>query len=144
MYQEFRDSQQKKFDDFVRENAFFAFSNIQFEEGLKKLGIRGRKTESVLKHIVHAGAGMYLLKSAIPRYKELISDMDTEMCEHMKDLDFAEDAFYYELGNHEYCITFDPEPSCEALGYSLEEVIADDSLFKAFVNAKKKYIADCM
>ena len=143
MYREFRDSQQKMFDDFADKNAFFAFNDEQFEEGLKKLGIRGRKTESVSKNLVHAGAGMYLWKSAVPEYKSLISQLDKELREKMQNKRFAEEAFYYELGNHEYCITFDSEPAIEALGYTVDEVIADKKLFNAWCVAKRKYIAEC-
>ena len=35
-YQEMKKTVQKKYDDFLGEFAFFAFSNEQFEEGKKK------------------------------------------------------------------------------------------------------------
>ena len=36
-YQEMKKTVQKKYDDFLKEFAFFAFSNEQFKEGEKKL-----------------------------------------------------------------------------------------------------------
>jgi len=49
---------------------------------------------------------------------------------------FIFDMFDYELGNHEYNYTYDPEPALNTLGLTLEEVEADPFMAEAFKRAK--------
>jgi hypothetical protein len=44
--------------------------------------------------------------------------------------------FEYELANHEYSYTYDPEPALNTLGLTLEEVEADPIMADAFKRAK--------
>jgi len=46
-------------------------------------------------------------------------------CKKLANDQFLYDAFDYKLGNHEYCITWDIEPTLDALGLTEEEVEND-------------------
>ena len=56
----------------------------------------------------------------------------------MLDDNFLIDAIEYELGNHEYCITHDPEQTLNALGIDLEN--NDERVVGCFEIAKKNYL----
>lgn len=124
-------------------NAFpmmFAFSEDQFKEGMKKLGLEYGKDECKLLSI---SAGGFIRKSDAQAFKELFTSYGKRLSEKMRDHDFAVEAFYYELANHEYCITCDPTDALEALGLTVSDVEADQNLLKAFKEAREKYLKSC-
>ena len=48
--------------------------------------------------------------------------------------------FLYELGNHEYIFTFDPDETFAACGVTAEQVENDPVMKLAFANAKRDYL----
>ena len=94
-YQKRKEEEVGKFFD---DKGFFAYSNEQFEEGMKKLGLNPDDTGAILK----AGPGTFILKSAADEYHKLI--VNDDLIEFMQDEEFAVGAFFYEMGNHEYAI----------------------------------------
>ena len=50
------------------------------------------------------------------------------------------DMFLYELANHEYCITYDLEPTLAALQLTEDEVLNDDRLLNGLKLAKAEYL----
>ena len=80
---------------------FWAFSDEQFWEGAKKHGIKYKKDLKDVCRITHGG---FMRKDEVHLLHEWLS-MD-ELPEMMKDYDFAYDAFFYEMGNHEYHINW--------------------------------------
>lgn len=70
-YQELRDKQQKEFDAFP---CFFAFNQKQFDEGMKKLGLRPGDTDKIYRGVV----GMYYRKTDSPKLKEMVERHDRE------------------------------------------------------------------
>ncbi len=119
-------------------NAFpimFAFSNAQFDEGMRKLGFEPDQ----LDQIVSIGGGGFIRKSD----KQAMLDM---FARHQKEREAAiaadEDGtghayqmFLYELDNHEYCITMDLSDTLEACGLTHEEVNNNPNLLKALTRA---------
>ena len=63
---------------------------------MKKLGIED------IKDVRAIGGGGYCHKDTIPKLVEFTNSDNID--ELMKDPEFAEDAIYYEMGNHEYHI----------------------------------------
>ena len=61
----------------------------------------------------------------------------------MKDDQYAYEAFLYELGNHEFCITYEVEPTLAAIGLTEDEVLNDCRLAAIFKEAKRDYLASC-
>jgi hypothetical protein len=87
----------------------FAFSNQQFTEGKQKLGVTDNS------ELLSIGYGGYIRKTDREAYRDLLEAGDKELKEYLKEPEQLKDALIYELGNHEYCITYDLEPALEAL-----------------------------
>ena len=52
------------------------------------------------------------------------------------------DMFLYELGNHEYCITYDLEDTLDAVGLTVDEINADKRLLCGLKKALSQYLKD--
>lgn len=91
----------------------FAFSEKQLEEGLKELGVKREEVVSI-------GAGGFMRKTDREAFHVLFKKSNERMETALKDKAFMIDALIYELGNHEYCITYDPTDTLEALGLDIE------------------------
>lgn len=100
---------------------FWAFSNDQLTEGLNKIN-------ATVKDIVSIGAGGFILKTELQGFKDMLIRHELERKELKKDVKKLFDALVYELGNHEYCITYDPQDALDALGLTKEDV--DPELLK--------------
>ena len=98
-YQEYKDARQAEFDALP---IFWAFGDWQFNEQCEKLGIEPEKAGDYLYRF--GGNGFYL-KSDAEKIHAFINKEDP-LDELMKNPDFAYDAFYYEMGNHEYHINY--------------------------------------
>lgn len=138
-YTELRKSQQKIHDDFTNRYCFFAFSNEQFNEGMKKLGLKPSDTDKIYR----MGMGGFILRERSGEYHKLINALDKEMKDYMCNYDFAKDAFAYEMANHEYCLTYDIEEVLEALNLTAEDVNESVILHLALTAAKRQYFATC-
>lgn len=67
-----------------------------------------------------------------------------EMDEAIKsDDDFVYRMFVYELCNHEYCITYDLEPTLCACGLDEDDVLKDERLLRLLKKTKADYLASC-
>jgi hypothetical protein len=133
-YQELRSKQQAELNAFPM---FFAFNQKQFEEGMKSLGLKPTDT----KKIYSIGYGGYYRKSDAPAFHEMFQ-------RHTKELEdaiaadptgdgFIFDMFDYELANHEYNYTRDPEPTLDALGMTLEQIRTEPRLFHGWKKATR-------
>ena len=134
-YKEFKEKKQREFNSLP---LMFAFSNKQFEEGKKKLGV---KDDNELYSI---GGGGFIKKVDAPLLDEMVDRHNREYKELIQDDEFLYSAFYYELGNHEYCITLDPEDALDALWLTVEEMENDPRLMKIFLTAKRDYLENCI
>jgi len=94
-YTEYRTNWQREFDSLP---IFFAFSDSQFEACLKERGLTLNDLDKICKV-----AGGFALKTDIPVIREFVEKPDP-LADLMNDPTFAEDAFYYEMCNHEYGI----------------------------------------
>ena len=111
--------QQKKrhHDEFnAFDGIFFAFSNEQMKEGIEKHGVNENN------RVVNIGAGGFVLKSRLQDFKDLLKRQDTERARLRKDEKELIGAIVYELQNHEYCITGNPNDALDALGLTRDEV----------------------
>lgn len=93
-YEQIKDQQPVLFE------CFFAFSKEQFDEGLKKAGIKDKK-------ILSGGSGLYGTKEGITKLLSDYEKIDTEIAENCD----PQDVYNYEFGNHECSYTnHDEEP----------------------------------
>lgn len=133
-YRELRERQQEEFNKFPIK---FAFSQEQFERGMRELGLKPTDTKKVCKTV----AGGFLRKSDAPAMHEMLSrhqkEIEDEIDADKDGTGFVYDMFLYELQNHEYGYTWDTEETLESLGYTEEQVEADLKLKIGFEMAKK-------
>lgn len=135
-YQELRDKHQKEFGTFP---CFFAFDQKQFDEGMKKLGLRPRDTNK----IYHGTAGMYYRKTDSPKLKEMIERFDREHWDAIAGDQTGEgyilDMFRTELANHEFGYTYELGETLEELSLTRSQVKADPKLLHGLRLALEKY-----
>lgn len=128
--------QQKEVNDFPM---FFAFSNQQFAEGMKELGLTPDDTNKIYKL---GNTGGYYLRTDAERLHSMFDRHAQELEAAMKDADFAVGAFKYQLNNHEYCVTHDSSDALGALGLTDADVEGSKTLKSALSKAVKQYWSD--
>lgn len=129
---------------------FFAFSDEQFEKHLAERGLK--TTPEDLKKLCQFGNGGFYLKSDSDKIRNFIESDNLD--ELMKDPEFAEDAFYYEMGNHEYAINWQGDwdvCSCfcnckyddnkSGTDYLRENGYAEE-IINAYISARKRHMND--
>lgn len=105
-YTEYKQQRQAEFNALP---IFYAFSNDQLQEGMKKrwreAGRKGRcpLVKNAKKWIWAFGGGGYYFKFDAEEIRSFVTEPDP-IVELLKDPEFAYSAFYYEMGNHEYHI----------------------------------------
>lgn len=134
-YLELKRKHQKEVNDFP---FFFAFSNAQFEEGMRKFGLEPTDTDKIYKL---GNTGGFYLKTDAPRLKEMFDRHDREMSEGMKDDSFVASMFKYEMGNHEFQFSYDKEEILNACGLDLEDM--DERLESIWEKAREEYLDLC-
>ena len=115
----------------------FAFSNKQFTEMCTKLKI---KEENAKEKLFSIGGGGYILKDRSKAFHDMIDRHHEEAKEAMLDSEFAYSAFNYELGNHEYIVTYSVESTLDSLGLSFEDINSNKMLYEQLQKAKKYQI----
>ena len=134
LYVNLQDKHQAEYDAFPM---MFAFSNEQFEEGLKKL-------DAAPKEIVSLGYGSYIKKADISDFEKMITRLNNEKSEMLNNNDrYTYQAFLYELANHEYGYTYDIEPTLQALSLTADQVAKDHRLVTILNDARTEYLANC-
>lgn len=94
-----------------------AFSNEQFDEMMKKWGLRPDDTDKILS----IGYGSFIRKSDREALHEMVNRQAKEMDEAMKDIEFFKSAALYEMCNHEYGINMQADfDVINALGFNVE------------------------
>ena len=90
----------------------FAFSNQQLEQAKTKLGVTDTND------MVSLGGGGFMLEKDVQAYKDMLERHSKMRQEFLSDDDNLADALSYELGNHEYVVTYDCSDALAALGLS--------------------------
>ena len=116
----------------------FAFNQKQFEEGMKKIGLKPTDTDKVYGM---RGTGGFYKKTDHDKLSEMFDRHKEEMknaIESDKTGDnFIYDMFNYELSNHEYVITYSVDDTLNALGLTEEEVNNNPVLLHGLQKARK-------
>jgi hypothetical protein len=132
---------QKEVDEFP---FFFAFSNQQFNEGMKKFGLDPENDKDKIYKLGTTG-GFYLRTDA-DRLNEMFLRHAEEMAAAIAS-DKTGDGFIFqmftcELSNHEYCVSGDVSYTLEALGFTFDEVNGDKRLLRGLkkeIKSQPKY-----
>jgi hypothetical protein len=147
-YAEFRKADEERVNNLP---VFFAFSKERFREEMEKRGL----TENDTDKIYSLGAGGYYLKSD----REIVMKYFADRCKlsmYMADYDFAYEAFYYEMGNHEYHINYyqgdydvcscfgNPEWAGEEADgpYYLKQMEYGEETIRAYKDARRQFLKD--
>lgn len=142
-YTEYKNARQEGFNALP---IFWAFSNRQFEEAMQERGLTMQDTDKIFS----IGAGGFALKSDKDVILAFLNKEDP-LPELMKDQSFAEDAFCYEMQNHEYGINWQGDwDVCNCFGnceYATEksgpdylrEMGYDENVVNAYTLARRRY-----
>jgi hypothetical protein len=112
---------------------FFAFSNEQFDEGLKKLGVTKEEVYDI-------GLGGFIKKTSGESWYELLKRHHEEDKEAREDDDYVHQMFSYELSNHEFCVNQDPEDTLRIVGLDWEKLQKNERLLKIYLKAEEEYM----
>lgn len=147
-YTEYREQRQNEFSALP---IFFAFGRQQFREQMEKRGLTEDDTDKIYQL---GGTGGFYLRTDADKVRTYFNNPDP-LDELMKDYDFAYDAIYCEMGNHEYhinpyqgnwdvCSCFgnveyneadDPNEYFEQLGWESQTIRAYRDARRAFLKA---------
>lgn len=148
-YEEYKNQRQSEFNALP---IFFAFSMEQFAREMEKRGL----TVDDIDKVYRFGNGGFYLRSDAPIIREFMNKPDP-IRELMNDPEFAESAFYYEMGNHEYhintyqgdwdvCSCFGSCDYGEEKDYRdyLKEMGYSPEVISAFCTARDHFYEDCV
>lgn len=147
-YKEYKNARQEEFNNLP---IFYAFSDRQFAEQMEKRGLTVSDTDKIYKL---GNSGGFYLKSDADVITQFFNKPD-KLSELMKNYDFAVDAIYYEMADHEYHINWQADYDvCSCFGkikYT-EEVDELDQYFnqlgweevtrRAYYDARRKFYKD--
>lgn len=132
LYRSLRKIQQKRMDAVIEKYCFFAFSDAQFEEGMKKFGLTTQPED--LKKISRFYAGGYILKEHASELHAVIERNQQDFNEAVQDPvngeEFLRDAFTTSLFDHEFAVSGSAEDALDSLGMSLEEIRKDPKQYR--------------
>lgn len=118
-----------------------AFSSQQFNEMMKNFGLSISSEDC--RKIYSIGYGCYAKLEDKEKIDKCFDDHDKELTLFLEDYDNLKQAFEYELGNHEFCYTYDPTDTLRSLGFTYDDILHKPMVEKAFNEAKKKYLEWC-
>lgn len=130
LYIELSNKRAKEYEDFPK---FFAFGEDQLQEGLKKLN-------TTKEDIIGTGYGGFIRKSDKKAYIDMLHRHNTEHKANFNNKAYVYDMFRYELGNHEFVITYDYENTLNALSLDMESVKNSSLLSEQLKKATKDYL----
>lgn len=121
----------------------FAFSTQQFREMMESWGLTENDTDKIYK--MGGTGGFYRREDSQLIFSTFEENEIEQKAAISNDLDgsgFIKDMFRYELANHEYCITYDLEPTLDALGLSVDDVNTSPALLNGLQLARKEYLKE--
>lgn len=136
-YAEMKARHQKEMDAFP---LGACFSNKQFEEMMAKFGLTTADTDKIYS----IGGGCYIRKTDEPAFSEMLARFDRDMTDAIAadttGDGFIFEMFYYELANHEYCVTYEYDETLYALNLTMDDILADKRLLHGLKKAEKQYL----
>lgn len=131
---------QKHEEEFSAFPIVFAFNKNQFEEAMEKLGFSVSERDYV-GSVVSINGGGFIRKTDSEAFQEMLDRHENEMDSAIEGDPtgdgFIFDMFRYELANHEYGYTQDPEQTLDALGLNWDDINANGKLKYALNKAIK-------
>lgn len=133
-YIEYKDEFEKTVNNFPM---MFAFSNEQLEQGKTQLGVSDNK------ELLSIGDGGFIRKTDRQAYLDMVDYLNEKLQQGLfNDDEFLYEAFLYELGNHEYCITYDLTDMLDTLCLDEEQVRNNPRMNKILNTALDNYLGN--
>ena len=131
-YRQMQERHQKEMNSFP---IAFAYSDQQFNDGMRGLGLDPSETDKV----VSVFYGAFIRREDNDALMEMLERHSKEERDAFikNEDDWAYHAFRYELANHEYSYTSDYEPALEACGFTLDELKQYPDLVVSFRRAMR-------
>lgn len=130
-YLDLQKRQQQEFEDFP---IAYAFDDKQLTEALEKLGAEKSECVTVFGH------GDVVKRKDVPALLSMMKRHTAELHEALKDKEFAEAAFLYEMDNHEYAINWDGDADVLACFSLDEKKLHEMGLDIAYCNARRAHM----
>ena len=89
---------------------------------------------------ISLGYSSFISSEFLPQLEEHSKKWDKIILEKMQEKDFLKEAFKYEMANHEYSYTLEPEDTLAALGFKSLEQLNKIEL-ETWKEAKSEYLA---
>ena len=114
---------------------FFAFSDKQFEEGMKKIGAKDSS------ELYKLGCGGFYKKTDSEKIHQMYVDMEANEAKALEEggEEYAYQMFACELADHEFDYTMEIEDTLDALAYEPEEIGKNPVLYAGLERALQKY-----
>lgn len=136
LYYELKSRQQEEFNSFPMS---FAYNQEQFENGMRKLGLKPEETNKVSR----ISAGGFIRKKDSADFTAMLkrhrSQMEKAIADDKDGSGFIKDMFAYELANHEFDYTGDLDDTLESLDLTIDKVNANPKLLKGLKLALRRY-----
>lgn len=147
----YREWLKRREEDANKLPVFYAFNNEQFAEGMNGIGLTVDDTDKIYK--LGNSGGFYrkvdapIIRAFFDRGDKLKELMENEQ-------GFAEEAFYYEMGNHEYHINWQGDwDVCNCFGCCdygedkgyvqyLKEMGYSEDVILAYCKARKRFLRE--
>ena len=136
-YDEIKEKHQKIVNEFPMK---FAFSDEQFNRGMRELGLNPKDTDKVIS----IGSGGFIRKEDAKKFGDM---WDTLRKEHNDLINedktgegYIKDMFVSELLNHEYGYTYDLNDTLDALELKIEDIIKNPILKHGLELARKEVL----
>ena len=131
-YLELQKKQQKEINEFP---IAYAFSKEQLKEALIKLGAK-----STDECVTIMGHGDIVKREDAPKFKEMLRRHTKEINKLLRSNEKdAEEAFLYEMDNHEYAINWDGDAEVLAVFALDENDLIEMNLERAYLRARKQH-----
>lgn len=132
----------KRQDEFNALPVKYAFNKEQFKKIMNEWGLTENDTDKIYKI---GNTGGFYLKKCSPEFRAWFeANSDDKLDKLMQDENFAVEAYYYEMCNHEYGINMDGDwDVLQCFGKeSLSEL--DEKQLTYYAKAKEKYYNDAL
>lgn len=130
-YLDLKKRQEQEFADFP---IAYAFSDKQLTEALEKLGAEKSECMTVFGH------GDIVKRKNVPALLAMLKRHTKELHDALRDEEFAEAAFLYEMDNHEYAINYSGDEDVLAAFSLDEEQLHDMGLDGAYRKARRAHM----
>ena len=112
----------------------YAFDPKGFKEALEKLGATADECVTVFN------MGDVMKKTDVKRFKEMLRRHRDEILELISDEKEAEEAFLYEMDNHEYAINWDGDDDVLGVFDLTFDKLNEMGLKMAYMRARKRHM----